>query len=524
VLSALRFQNGQAAPSGVAEHRADVACFVGYVARRSEVPLPAAARLRLERAGWTHGIWLSGTQPQAEARLESLDQIPIAVESWDDFHRLFAWEKRPVFDTGRMRCASYLGAAVRSFFANGGRRAYIVRAGDPWAFVEDDREGKRTTRMSRLLPSTRFDPLSPSTWRGLQHLYGLNDVSHVCLPDLADVFAEDPAPPSVGIEVVAYPEVFVECSAHEPPLPEDTPLERLSAPRLDADGFEDWRRAIDRIRQFIDSWRRDTLLIAALPLPTADAATATGGALHAQADWLGFLERIDVLGDDDTDHRRPQNALSQLLWPWLRTTRSGDLPQSLESPEGAFLGILAANALARGTFRSVAGTRIPDVITCSPMPEIGQGDDSPSAKLARRVCLIGPEPEGIVVLSDVTAAKRTGWRSGGASRLIAAILRAAARIGETSVFEPNGPHLWERLKQEMESLLEAFRLAGGLGGSTAGEAYDVRCDRTLMSQNDLDNGRVRVDVAVLPVASVEKITVVLEMRAGGSAGSFSEVA
>ncbi len=523
MLSALRFQNGTA-PDTVADHRADVACFIGHVARRPRAPLPSVLRTQLRRAGWTHGVWLTGTEADADARLDALLQLPVAVESWDDFDRLFAWERRAVAEGQPARCATYLGAAVRAFFAHGGRRAYIVRVGDPWTYVGSDRAEQRPQRLDALAPSSRFDPLSPGSWRGLQHLYGLDDASHVCLPDLIDLFAIDPQPPSAAIETVNDPEIFVECSAVEPPLPDDTPLARLSAPQLDADSFAAWHAGIGRVRAFLDTWRRDALLVAALPLPTADAVNATGTTLHAQADWLGFLERTGVLDNDDTADRRPRNALSQLVWPWLHSRLSSDLPQGLETPEGTFVGLLAANAMTRGTFRSVAGTRLPDAIDCVPTSDLGQGADSPAVRLAQRVCLIGPEPEGITVLSDVTAAQRPGWRSGGASRLIAAVLRAARRIGESAVFEPNGPLLWASLRRDMEALLEAFRIAGGLGGESADQAYTVRCDRSVISQNDLDNGRVRIEVAVLPVAAVERITIALELRSAGTSNAFGEVA
>jgi uncharacterized protein len=528
VLSALRFQTGTAAAS-VADHRADVACFIGYVARRPRAALPGALRRQLQQSGWARGVWLPARKAYAEARLEGLINVPVVVESWDDFDRLFAWDRRPVLagqavDDQSAYCATYLGAAVRAFFAHGGRRAYIVRVGDPWAYSGDRRIEQRVRRWHKLLPSSRFDALSPGRWRGLEHLYGLHDVSHVCLPDLVDVFATEPSPPAAAIDILSSPEIFVECSADEPPLPEDTPLSRLSAPRLDADGVVAWHHAVSNVRAFLDAWRRDALLIAALPLPAADAVNINGGTLHAQANWLGFLERSGVLGKDDTDDRRPRNALSQLVWPWLRTRQSSDLPQGLETAEGTLLGVLAANAITRGTFRSVAGTRLPDVIDCVPSMELGQGEHSPSVRLAQRVCLIGPEPEGIMLLSDVTPAQRPGWRFGGASRLMAAVLRAAARIGESAVFEPNGPPLWARLRRDMEGLLEAFRIAGGLGGTTADEAYSVRCDRAVMSQNDLDNGRVRIEVAVLPVAAVERITISLELRSASASGAMSEVA
>ena len=51
------------------------------------------------------------------------------------------------------------------------------------------------------------------------------------------------------------------------------------------------------------------------------------------------------------------SAFVQLGWPWLATRRAADLPETLEPPDGLLAGLIAASALARGTFRSVAGTR-----------------------------------------------------------------------------------------------------------------------------------------------------------------------
>ena len=50
---------------------------------------------------------------------------------------------------GDLVCASYLGAAVRSFFARGGRRAMIVRVGDPWPYLVADRAAQQPAAHSR---------------------------------------------------------------------------------------------------------------------------------------------------------------------------------------------------------------------------------------------------------------------------------------------------------------------------------------------------------------------------------------
>ncbi len=58
------------------------------------------------------------------------------------------------------------------------------------------------------------------------------------------------------------------------------------------------------------------------------------------------------------------------------------------------------------------------------------------------------------------------------------------------VFENNGPALWSRVKEAIDSFLYSEFKAGNLLGDSASQAYFVRCDRTTMTQNDLDNGRM----------------------------------
>ena len=186
----LRFELAQPArpPEG---NRADIACFIGHVARRPGVALPAGLRAQLDAAGWLNGIWA-----RPAGQIERLDNLPVALDSWEQFDALFAWEARPVDRDGRRACATYLGAAVRGFFGHGGRRAIIIRVGDPWPLLEDggQRAARRRARIRRMLPDFAwagapehpFDPGDPATWQGIQHLYGRREASLVLLPDLAE--------------------------------------------------------------------------------------------------------------------------------------------------------------------------------------------------------------------------------------------------------------------------------------------------------------------------------------------------
>ena len=160
--------------------RADVACFVGYVARRTAVPLPADVVAQLVAAGWADAddTWIRSVWARDGDDVQALLNVPVVVDSWQLFDQLYAWDARPLSPTSDAVCTTYLGAAVRSFFARGGRRAVIVRVGDPWAVAENaaQRTAAQVARVAALLPALGagaplFDPGDRATWQGVQHLY-----------------------------------------------------------------------------------------------------------------------------------------------------------------------------------------------------------------------------------------------------------------------------------------------------------------------------------------------------------------
>jgi uncharacterized protein len=486
-----------ALPLQAAPLRTDVACFIGHVARRTAQPVPEPVRAALRAAGWIDGPWAATPQ-----RIESLLQLPVALDGWSDFDRLFDWRSRPVHaDTPGAVCASALGASVRSFFASGGRRAIVLRVGDPWPVLEatPPTAAQRDERRRLVLPpAADFNRFDPSRWLGLFHLFGLAEVAMLCLPDLPELWAGTPPPPALERPLAPLPEVFVECSSGEAPPPADLGLRRIAAPRLDAAGFNGWAAAVGQVREFLSLHRRDCLFVGALPLAGAEAPDLFGA---------------DIFAAEGTPAGGPSSAFVQLAAPWLRTRVSDDLPQRLAPPDGVLAGVLAANALGNGCFRSAAGWLVPHIVEAEPAPAWGLAPDAPWPRLAERVCVFAPQPDGWALQSDVTTAPAKAWRGGQASRLVASVLRAAREIGAPLVFAPNGPALWAKLRRALEQLLLTYWQAGGLGGASAEEAFQVRCDRSTMTQNDLDAGRVIALVTLLPVAAVDRITVSMALGA-----------
>ena len=63
--------------------------------------------------------------------------------------------------------------------------------------------------------------------------------------------------------------------------------------------------------------------------------------------------------------------------------------------------------------------------------------------------------------------------------------------------------LWANIRSTVEDFLLVLWRDGALLGEKPEQAYFVRCDRTTMTQNDLDNGRLICLIGIAPVKPAE---------------------
>ncbi|MFL5494236.1 MAG: phage tail sheath C-terminal domain-containing protein [Gemmatimonadales bacterium] len=479
--------------------RADVACFAGFVARRPG-PLPAALQRWLTERGWASGVY-------RRAAADDLLDVPVPIDTWESFDRLFAWDQRPA--AGSAASTTYLGAAVRSFFAEGGRKCYVVRAGNPWQVGTPLAE--RAPRLAALLPGfpaqLNISVNDRRSWSGIGHLLGLPDVSFLCLPDLPDALG-------LGAEVIELPAepagvgVFEICDAPEPGG--FVPAIDYGAPRLDRAGYKSWAKAVELTTDFVRRQAPEVHVIAALPLPDRREPASRNLAAFVASELLGSVTA------------RLPSAFLQLVYPWLITKQSADLPAGIEPPDGALAGVLARVALVRGAYRTAAGEAPVSVTDLAPIVSMEQQavpdrPGSSSSVFGDRISLFDQGPRGYLLASDVTTSANPAYRPAAVSRLVAVLLKALREYGETLVFEPSGERLWPALRSQLEAMLTGVWAAGGLGGASPAEAFSVRCDASTMTQDDLDAGRLVAQVTFLPAAPIERITVMLALsEAGGT--------
>jgi phage tail sheath protein FI len=76
-----------------------------------------------------------------------------------------------------------------------------------------------------------------------------------------------------------------------------------------------------------------------------------------------------------------------------------------------------------------------------------------------------------------------------------------------AAFEPNGEQLWSNVRRTIEDFLQNEFQRGAYVGNKPEQAYWVKCDRSTMTQNDLDNGRLICLVGIAPLRPAEFVIV-----------------
>ena len=95
------------------------------------------------------------------------------------------------------------------------------------------------------------------------------------------------------------------------------------------------------------------------------------------------------------------------------------------------------------------------------------------------------------------------WKYLNVRRYFLFLERSIEKGTQWAVFEPNGEALWANVRTTIDDFLFNEWKNGHLLGSKPESAYFVRCDRSTMTQNDIDNGRLVCEIGVAPLRPAE---------------------
>lgn len=196
-----------------------------------------------------------------------------------------------------------------------------------------------------------------------------------------------------------------------------------------------------------------------------------------------------------------------LYYPWIRiidpTAKPdpGAPPATLDlPPSGAAAGIYARSDIERGVHKAPANEVVQGITKFVKNVTYGQqGVLNPEGINALRTF---PE-RGDRVWGARTMSSDPEWRYVNVRRLFIYLEHSIDKSTQWVVFEPNNEALWASVTQTIDDFLLATWRTGALMGTKPEEAYFVRCDRTTMTQNDLDNGRLICLIGVAPTYPAE---------------------
>ncbi len=207
-----------------------------------------------------------------------------------------------------------------------------------------------------------------------------------------------------------------------------------------------------------------------------------------------------------TDKSVVDSSYAAMYYPWVVVSNplarpdDASIPREISLPPSGFIcGIYARNDIARSVSKSPGN----EIVRGALRFERNISHAEQEVLNPRGVnCLRFFPGRGYRLWGSRTASSDPEWKYIGPRRYFLFLEHSIDRSTQWAVFENNGPQLWANIREAVTSFLYNEWRSGNLLGSTPEEAFFVRCDRSTMTQNDLDNGRLicLIGVAVLKPA------------------------
>ncbi len=205
------------------------------------------------------------------------------------------------------------------------------------------------------------------------------------------------------------------------------------------------------------------------------------------------------IGDIDPRADRPSDYAG-FYYPWIRVFDADTGARKLVPPGGYVAGIYARSDIERGVFKAPANEVVRGALELEfEVTNGGQGILNP-----RGVNVIRAFPgRGRRVWGARTISANPLWKYVSVRRLFIFLEASIFRGTQWVVFEPNNERLWARVKQTITVFLRTQFREGALLGATEEEAFFVKVDRSTMTDDDINNGRLIVVIGVAPVRPAE---------------------
>jgi phage tail sheath protein FI len=440
---------------------------------------------------------------------------------------------------------SFMAYAVDAFYRNGGQRCFVGRV------VKDG-----------ALPSSlnqdplQFEAVGPGLWGDrvafLVENASLDDSTDPTTPNRTDLFkltvgywkdeapfnATPPLSNSELIDLAAVLEIYDNVSTNstspayyltkvnaasnlvrleDPPntnRPDNTTeFTRLSGGSdgtdLSPTGFKGDPSAPPGQRQGLEAFKEvDEINIVYVPdlMALSSPVDRQSLTLDVVAHCENMKDRFGVLdADKETTNistlRPPTDSkYAAFYYPWVKVFDPLSSGQKLVPPGGSVVGIYARSDTERGVHKAPANEVVRGALNLEFNITKGEQD----LLNPRGVNVIRSFPaRGIRVWGARTISTDPLWKYINVRRLFLFIEESIDEGTQWVVFEPNNEQLWARVNQTVTQFLTTVWRTGALMGTKVEEAFFVKVDRSTMTQDDIDNGRLIILIGIAPTKPAE---------------------
>lgn len=235
-------------------------------------------------------------------------------------------------------------------------------------------------------------------------------------------------------------------------------------------------------------------------------ANATVNALISHAMRMRY--RIAVLDAGENlsisevrDQRaKIDSSYAALYYPWVRILDPVTNTEINVPPSGHVAGIYARNDVNRAVYKAPANEVVNLAIGFEKLINRAQQEVLNPEGIN---CFRFFEGRGFRLWGARTISSDPEWKYVNLRRYFAYLEHSIDKGTQWAVFEPNGEMLWGNVRRTIEDFLLNEWQMGALLGEKPEKAYFVKCDRSTMTQNDLDNGRLVCLIGVAPLKPAE---------------------
>lgn len=306
----------------------------------------------------------------------------------------------------------------------------------------------------------------------------------------------------------------------------------LAGPQVDPDSALDAAlQALDRLDDvdlvaIPDLVRLLQPLVATLPLNQV-ALPSVGDIVRLQQKLINACEShggrfalldppVDSSADSLLARYRPQlsGTSAALYYPWLIVGDPDNGGVRSVPPCGHLAGVYASTDRNVGVFKAPANVELDGVLDLArDVSDADQDQLNPAGVNALRVF----PGRGIRVWGARTISTDPIWYHVSVRRLVLTAGRWIERNLAPLAFEPHDTRLWTRIARELTQYFNGLFEAGAIKGTTAAEAFFVKCDAETNPPETRETGLVVTEIGLAPSVPNEFIVVRISLATSGVA-------